>query len=200
MKLLLFSDLHNDLEATRDLVERAARADVVIGAGDFCSVHRNLSACLDVLRAITKPAVLVAGNNETTDELIAVCRGWKSAHVLHGSGVTISGVEFFGIGGGVPVTPFGAWSYDFTEEQAGKLLSVCPSGGVLISHSPPKGAVDEASEGKSLGSTAVRAAIERLKPRLVVCGHIHGSAGQQAFIGPSAVVNAGPAGIDWDLK
>jgi Icc-related predicted phosphoesterase len=200
VKLLLFSDLHNDLEAARDLVKRAAKADVVIGAGDFCSVHRNLSACLDVLRAITKPAVLVAGNNETTEELVAACHGWPAAHILHGTGITISGVDFFGIGGGVPVTPFGAWSYDFTDEQANKLLSKCPPGGVLVSHSPPKGAVDRASEGKSLGSTAVRAAIERVKPRLVVCGHIHGSAGQQDMIGASPVVNAGPSGIDWNLN
>jgi Icc-related predicted phosphoesterase len=200
VKLLLFSDLHNDLDAARRLVKLAEQADVVIGAGDFCSVHRNLTACLDVLRAITKPAVLVAGNNETTDELVAACRGWPAAHVLHGSGMTISGVEFFGIGGGVPVTPFGAWSYDFTEVEATNLLSKCPSGCVLISHSPPKGAVDRASEGKSLGSTAVRSAIERLKPRLVVCGHIHGSAGQQDMIGASPVVNAGPAGIEWVLK
>ncbi len=199
MKLLLFSDLHNDLDAARHLVKRADKADVVIGAGDFCSVHRNLAACIDVLRSIKKTAVLVAGNNETTDELVAACRGWPSAHVLHGSGITINGVEFFGIGGGVPVTPFGAWSYDLTEEEAAQLLSKCPSGGVLISHSPPKGAVDMASEGKSLGSTAVRAAIERLMPRLVVCGHIHGSAGKQAVIGSSPVVNAGPAGIEWDL-
>jgi Icc-related predicted phosphoesterase len=200
VKLLLFSDLHNDLDAARHLVNLAESADVVIGAGDFCSVHRNLSACLDVLRAITKPAVLVAGNNETTEELVAACRGWPSAHVLHGSGITINGVEFFGIGGGVPVTPFGAWSYDFTEEEAAKLLSKFPSGCVLISHSPPKGAVDMASEGKSLGSTAVRAAIERLQPILVVCGHIHASAGQQAFVGTSPVVNAGPAGVEWELK
>ncbi|MGE5193137.1 MAG: metallophosphoesterase family protein [Deltaproteobacteria bacterium] len=200
MKLLLFSDLHNDLDAARRIVETSENADVVVGAGDFCSVHRNLAACLDVLRAIKKPAVLVAGNNETTEELVAACRGWPAAHVLHGSGVTVAGVEFFGIGGGVPVTPFGAWSYDFTEEEAAKLLSRCPSGCVLVSHSPPKGAVDATSGGESLGSTAVRATIERVKPRLVVCGHIHGSAGQRAFIGASPVVNAGPAGVVWDLR
>ena len=43
--------------------------------------------------------------------------------MLHGSAVAIAGVTFFGLGGGVPVTPFGAWSYDFTEEQAANLLA-----------------------------------------------------------------------------
>jgi Icc-related predicted phosphoesterase len=28
----------------------------------------------------------------------------------------------------------------------------------------------------------------------VVCGHIHGSAGQEAMLGSTPVVNAGPAG------
>jgi uncharacterized protein len=200
VKLFLFSDLHNDLVAAQRLVVLAAKADVVVGAGDFCSVHRNLAACLAVLRAISRPVVIVAGNNETTDELTAACRGWPAAHVLHGSGVTINGIEFYGLGGGVPVTPFGMWSYDFTEEQAAKLLASCPKRAVLVSHSPPQGAVDVASGGQSLGSTAVRAAIERIQPRLVVCGHIHASAGQHALIGASPVVNAGPAEIEWDLK
>ena len=43
--------------------------------------------------------------------------------MLHGSGVGIGGVEFFGIGGGIPTTPFGAWSYDFTENEAAELLA-----------------------------------------------------------------------------
>ena len=42
--------------------------------------------------------------------------------MLHGSAVTIEGVTFFGLGGGVPVAPFGVWSYTFTEEQAADLL------------------------------------------------------------------------------
>src|SRR5437016_5188142 len=99
MKLLLFSDLHNDSAAARRLVAVATGVDVVIGAGDFGNVRRHLRDCIDLLRVIDRPTVLVAGNNESTDELTAVCRNWKHAHVLHGSGVTIAGVEFFGIGG-----------------------------------------------------------------------------------------------------
>ena len=175
----------------------ARTADIVIGAGDFGNLRRQLPVCIDILRAIDKPAVLVAGNNESTEELIDACRNWPSAHVLHGSGITLAGVTFFGLGGGVPVTPFGSWSYDFTEEQAAELLSGCLAGGVLVSHSPPQGAVDVSSRGQSLGSVAVRQTVQRQRPILVVCGHIHACAGQQAMLGGTPVVNAGPQGIDW---
>ena len=69
---------------------------------------------------------LVAGNNESTAELAAACNDWPAATVLHGSSVTLAGQTFFGLGGGVPVTPFGSWSYDFSEEQAAELLRPCP--------------------------------------------------------------------------
>ena len=55
------------------------------------------------------------------------------------------------------------------------------------------------SSGRSLGSTAVRDATIRLKLKLVVSGHIHGSAGQRAFLGATPVVNAGPDGMLYDL-
>lgn len=199
MKLLLFSDLHCDTDAARRLVRLARDADVLVGAGDFASARRGVSVCIDVLGAVDKPAVLVPGNNESADELAEACRTWESARVLHGAGVTIDGVAFFGIGGGIPVTPFGAWSYDFTEDEAAELLAGCPEGCVLVSHSPPKGAVDRRSGNLSVGSTAVRAAVERLRPALVVCGHIHACAGRHEMIGATPVVNAGPDGIIWDL-
>lgn len=200
MRLLLFSDLHADASAARRLVAMAEGADVVVGAGDFATVRRKIRVGIDILRAIERPTVLVAGNNETTEELVDACRDWPSARILHGSGETIDGVSFFGLGGGVPVTPFGAWSYDFTEDQAAALLADCPIGGVLISHSPPKGAADEDSAGRSLGSVAVREAVERCRPRLVVSGHIHAGAGLRATIGPTTVVNAGPGGLLRDLE
>jgi Icc-related predicted phosphoesterase len=195
MRLLVFSDVHSDLNAARRLVERAGEADVVVGAGDFCQMRRNLDATIDVLRQIEVPTVLAPGNAESAKELRAACAGWSSAHVLHGDGATIGGVSFFGIGGGIPVTPFGDWSCDFTEAEAEAMLSACPDEGVLVSHSPPHGVVDQDSSGEHLGSTAVRDAVQSRSLQLVVCGHIHGSWEETGTIGDTTVVNAGPKGL-----
>jgi Icc-related predicted phosphoesterase len=199
VRLLLFSDLHRNTDRARELMRRAAGFDAVVGAGDFATAREGLREIIDILASIEVPAVLVPGNSESFDELREACEEWPSAIVLHGTGATVAGVEFFGIGGAVPVTPFGSWSYDFTEEQAATLLADCPTGGVLVSHSPPRGAVDSSGTGQHLGSAAVRDVIERRAPRLVVCGHIHASAGRHETLGESVVVNAGPAGMEWTL-
>jgi Icc-related predicted phosphoesterase len=198
-RLLLFSDVHGDRSACRQIVDRAPDVDVVIGAGDFCNMRRGLQPIIDLLSDIETPTVLVPGNAESDDELRDACADWPAAHVLHGDSVGIDGVPFFGIGGGIPITPFGAWSWDFSEDEAEALLADCPTGAVLVSHSPPKNAVDQDSQGQHLGSTAVRRAIEKKRPPLVVCGHIHGSWGQSAEMGPTTVVNAGPDGVAWTL-
>ena len=199
MKLLLFSDIHTDTTAAARLVELARSVDVVIGAGDFAIARSGIGMCIPILAKIKVPAVLVAGNNESHEELVTACKSWPLAHVLHGAEIKIDGVSFFGLGGGIPITPFGPWSWDFSEADAVDLLRDCPTGAVLVSHSPPKGFVDKASSGQSLGSTAVLEAIERTQPRLVVCGHIHACAGQRAEIGKTTVINAGPRGVLFDL-
>lgn len=200
MKLLLFSDLHNSDRHAREIVRQAEAADIVIGAGDFGNLRRGTGNCIENLASIDRPTVLVPGNSESFEELSDACgRFWPTATVLHGSGAEIEGISFFGIGGGIPVTPFGSWSYDFTEEEARDLLAECPRNGVLVSHSPPKGTLDVSSRGLSLGSVAVRETIEAKEPRLVVCGHIHESGGKSETIGETTVVNAGPAGLMFEL-
>jgi Icc-related predicted phosphoesterase len=202
VKLLLFSDLHCDREAAESLARRARGADVLVGAGDYTNVRnvKNLAVCLDPLLGTGKPIVLVAGNNESTQELASFCTDWPGAQVLHGSSVTLLGVTFFGVGGGIPVTPFGAWSYDFDEDQATTLLAECPTCGVLVVHSPPKGVVDVSGRGANIGSVAVRDTIIRTAPQLVVCGHVHNCNGQMGELDGTPVVNAGPAGTEWDVR
>jgi len=200
MKLLLFSDLHSDFRTASKLVALSGKVDVVVGAGDFCIGRRGLKKIISALGRIKKPSVLVPGNSESNEELKKACQAWKESHVLHGSQVRIDGTVFFGIGGGIPITPFGSWSYDFSEAEAHDLLRDCPSGCILISHSPPKGIVDQSSDGRSLGSQAVRETIEGKQPALVVCGHIHGSAGQARRLAETTVINAGPGGIIHDLN
>jgi Icc-related predicted phosphoesterase len=200
MNLLLFSDLHTDTQKTRSIVDRAGDFDLLVGAGDFCHCRQDLELTVSLLRSIRTPTVLVPGNSESFEELSAACSTWRASHVLHGSGTTILGISFFGIGGGIPTTPFGSWSYDFTDQEAADLLSGCPENSVLVSHSPPRGAVDLSSGGRNLGSTAIYQNILESAHPLVVCGHIHDCAGRTEYVGETPVVNAGPAGISWKLS
>jgi uncharacterized protein len=193
LRLLAFSDLHRDLEQAGRLVELSAGADAVLGVGDFASVHRGLEEMIEALRAIGVPTVLVPGNNETEDALRTACQGWEAATVLHGEAVEIDGTRFFGLGAGVPVTPWD-WSFDLTEEEAAAKLDGCPEGAVLVVHSPPKGHVD-----KGLGSQAILDTIESKRPRLAVCGHIHECWGQESRVGETRVVNLGPSGTTLEV-
>jgi Icc-related predicted phosphoesterase len=197
MRLLAFSDLHRDRRQAERLVELAREADVVVGAGDFASMRLGLGKTIEALRAITAPSILVPGNNESDAQLWKECAIWENARILHGEGTEINGIQFFGLGGGVPRTPF-PWSFDLTEEEATAKLEDCPDGAVLVLHSPPKGYVDEAF-GRHLGSLAIRAAIERHQPALAVCGHIHQAWGAEAVIGATPVVNVGPEGRFFEL-
>lgn len=193
MRLLAFSDLHCDLDQAARLVEMSAEADVVVGAGDFAKVHEGLGKTIAALSAIETPTVLVPGNNETVDALREEAAGWAAATVLHGEGAEIDGVPFFGLGGGIPVTPWD-WSFDVEDEAAAEILRECPEGAVLVLHSPPLDHCDAAGGGGHFGSPALRDAIAARQPRLAVCGHIHESWGCESAIGGTPIRNLGPTG------
>ena len=192
MRVLAFSDLHCDLGRASDLVERSAEADVVVCAGDLASVHEGLEQTVAALRPIETPTVLVPGNNETDEALRAACEGWPAATVLHGEDAEIAGLSFFGLGAGIPTTPWD-WSFDLDDAAAAEKLAPCPAGAFLVLHSPPYGHADS-SNGRHLGSAAIAKAIAERRPRIAVCGHIHESWGERSEIEGTPVLNLGPDG------
>ncbi len=190
MRVLAFSDLHMARNRAADLVTASADADLVIGAGDYCNTRQGLDQAMTMLSGISAPLVLVPGNAESAEELTDAAP--DGVHVLHGTGMTLDGLRLFGLGYGVPPTPFGEWSCDLTEGEAAELLDRCDTADVLIMHSPPKGYGDTTSQGVSVGSTAVRDAVERVQPVFAFCGHIHDSWGYRGTIGQTQVANLGP--------
>ncbi len=193
MKILAFSDLHRDLGQAATLVEMSADADVVIGAGDFASVHEGLDETIEALAPISTPTILVPGNNETVEALREAASGWESATVLHGEATEVDGTEFFGLGAGIPVTPWD-WSFDLDDTAAASMMGDCPEAAVLVLHSPPQGHCDANATGDHFGSPALLEGIEEKRPRLAVCGHIHESWGCESLIGTTPLHNLGPKG------
>ena len=195
-RILAFSDMHLSRRCARDVVGNAEFADLVIGAGDFCNQRRGLGDAMSLLTPVLPKAVLVPGNAESADELRAAA---GPATVLHGQSVECAGLTIFGLGYAVPVTPFGSWSCDLSEDDAEAMLAGMERADLLVVHSPPKGVADRTAAGLSVGSAAIRAAIERVQPRLAVCGHVHDSWGRTGTIGATHVHNLGPRANWFDI-
>ncbi|MEL7253496.1 MAG: metallophosphoesterase family protein [Pseudomonadota bacterium] len=194
MRILAFSDLHLSRGGAAALVEASEEADLVIGAGDFCNQRDGLQEAMAMLAGLAAPCVVVPGNCESADELRAAANDGMT--VLHGEAVEVSGLHIFGLGYGVPETPFGAWSCDLDEARAADMLTACEAADIMVFHSPPKGIADVTSGGISVGSVAIRDAITRVQPKLAVCGHIHDAWGERGQIGATEVVNLGPT-VNW---
>ena len=107
--------------------------------------------------------------------------------------MTIDGVEFFGLGAGIPVTPWD-WSFDLDEEEASGDARALPGGRGAGPALAAQGALRQRRRRHPLRQLRAAAAIEEKRPRLVVCGHIHESWGCEGEIGSTPIRNLGPTG------
>ncbi|SMB96243.1 Predicted phosphoesterase [Thermanaeromonas toyohensis ToBE] len=103
---------------------------------------------------------------------------------LHGRAVEFGGVRIGGLGGSLRYKPgddFLFWDAEYRE-----ILRKMPPVDIFISHCPPAGLpwCDTPSEeapwhGAHEGSAALAEYIYRMQPAVVLCGHLHLSAGKR---------------------
>lgn len=192
MKILALSDLHRSASKAAEVLAESASADVVVGAGDFATMGLGLEDTISLLRGIKVPFILVPGNHDNLDALRASCSAIPSMHVLHGEALDVGGLAFFGLGYGSGVTDPEPWNRALNEAEATRLLLACPAEAIIVSHSPPFGAVDAQEDGRHDGSKSLREAILIRRPKIVLCGHIHHAWGRSEYIGETCAHNLGP--------
>lgn len=79
--------------------------------------------------------------------------------------------------------PFFQWAFMADEDRLADLYAQIPAGiDILVSHGPPYGYGDTAKDMDSskiihVGSKALRGEIDRINPKILICGHIHGAYG-----------------------
>jgi uncharacterized protein len=193
VKLLIFSDIHEDWPALRKLMTQ--QADYYVAAGDLANWGRGLEKAAAILAQHADQVLVLPGNHESALEIEQFCtrHGFRN---LHGQSLELAAHRVAGLGYSNP-TPFSTPGEYSESELAARLapFSALQPPLVLLCHCPPKDtALDDAGANQHFGSTAIREFIERQQPAYFFCGHIHEAAGAHVKIGKTQCWNVGKQG------
>jgi Icc-related predicted phosphoesterase len=197
MRLLIVSDLHGQSLRIPSLSSLAAGGtlDILIVCGDITHFG-SMEDASRILNEFTKVAttLFIPGNCDPPQ--LASVSSVEGATNIHGICLSLSNMDFIGVGGSVP-TPFRT-PLEFTEEEVERLLRSAAkqcSGNrktILVSHVPPYGSrADKVFPSHHVGSRAVRSFMADTQPLIVACGHIHESRVVES-VGSTTIVNPGP--------
>jgi len=144
---------------------------------------------IKALDSLGKPVMLVHGNHEEIRRTQQLCKETKHVHCIHARKYKIHDFTFVGWGGG---------GFSLVDHGLAKFMDRIKIDKkekiVLVTHAPPyKTAVDNIY-GESAGNKTIRKFIEKFKPVVAVCGHLHENMGKMDKIKKTLVINPGSDG------
>jgi predicted phosphodiesterase len=188
MRIVCVSDTH-DLHHKLDVPD----GDLLLHAGDA-----TMRGSLDQIEQFDwwlaarphRHKVVIAGNHDwgfqrTPARARALIR---HARYLEDEETTIEGLRIWG-------SPWQPWFYDWAFNLprgaaiAAKWAQIPAGIDILITHGPPLGILDRTADGDDVGCADLLAAVQHVRPRLHVFGHIHEAYGQEERAG-TRFVNA----------
>ncbi len=197
MKFLVFTDLHEDKNGLKALVERASQEDIdfVVCAGDISTFGRGLRTVLQAFNDLGKKFFVVPGNHEDGEGFDEIVKSFSSCVNIHMTAATINGYVFLGYGGG----GFAMEDLRFRKiarEWYGKCKDKKT---VLLTHQPPFGTKLDLLGERHVGNHDYRDFILRMKPRLAISGHLHETVGEIDLLGETKLINPGWDGMIIEL-
>lgn len=194
MKILAAADLHGDSKATKKLAKRAEeeKVDLVVLCGDLTGFVESK----DIIKPFkdrNQKVLILPGNWDSfaTTDFLAQFYGVRN---IHGYSAQYENVGFFGAGGATDLPHPGA----VTEKELRETLEKAHKGlrgiekKVMLTHMHPAGSKSEFSGIE--GSKAIRSAIRKFKPDILLHGHIEEGEGFEEMIGKTKVINVGKKG------
>jgi Calcineurin-like phosphoesterase superfamily domain len=177
MRIVIVSDTHGGHESLGSL-----SGDVLIHCGDSemgSDARVGGPESLDEWfgRQSFDTILYVGGNHDFAIQARATTGRpvFRNAFYLEDDWIEIDGMRFYG----APWVPeLVGWAYYQSPDAIAERWASIPSGtDVLITHTPPRGILDQNRRGQSCGCSALTARLATLRPRLHCFGHVHASAG-----------------------
>lgn len=192
MKLLAFSDLHEDMRALAKI--KAAipkeKVDLAVCAGDFTVFGRSTKKMLAAINDLGVKVVLIHGNHEDEDEVMALLPQFPNIVWAHEQVVDEMGLRFIGFGG----HGFHRREVEL-EELEKRFADKFNERTIFICHAPPHGTtLDEVDADWHVGNESLTQLIKRRKPLVVFAGHIHECFHRHDSLAGTTLINPGPDG------
>jgi Icc-related predicted phosphoesterase len=189
MRVVCISDTHEKHRKLGTLPP----GDLLIHAGDMTmkgNFHR-LAAEAEWLRQQAHPfKVVIAGNHDLSLQNNPITRTlFHGLTYLDEDSVEVQGIEIFG----TPWSPsFCNWAFnaDLGDQCRFHWQKIPETTDILVVHGGPHGYGDRCEDGREVGCPDLTATIERIRPKLVVCGHVHEAYGIYTMPCGTRVVNA----------
>jgi Icc-related predicted phosphoesterase len=186
MKIICISDTHNHYHA---LDGKLPAGDILIHAGDLVrhGTVDEIQQFVDWYSQLPhRYKIFVGGNHdgalEHSREQIKIP---ANLIYLENELIEIEGLRIWGS----PVSP-PYRSFGFMWEEPRRYATyqkIPPNCDIIINHSPPFGILDQVEEGQHVGCQILAQRLCELKPKLVICGHIHEGYGQLELDGTTYV-------------
>ena len=172
-RIVAISDTHEQHGSIR-----VPEGDILVCAGDITINGKPAAVSEFNAWFAAQPhryKLLIAGNHDFLFEKDnGYARSLISSSIIYleNSGCEIMGLKFWGS----PVTP---WFFDWAfNKQRGEEIrrfwdEIPADTDVLVTHGPPFGILDKNARGENTGCEELRHALERVRPRLHIFGHIH---------------------------
>ena len=195
MKILASGDIHGDTRLAQALADRAEKenVDLVVLCGDLTYAEQSTEGIVGPFVKKGKKVILIPGNHETiaTADFLAEQYG---AVNLHGYSILAGDVGLFGAGG----ANIGLFQlsekelYDLLQKSYNKIKDAKTK--IMVTHVHPSDSKMEKFTQIFPGSTGIKRAIDRFKPDLLLCSHVHEAEGIEEKIGKTRVINVGKKG------
>lgn len=195
LKILAAGDIHGDIGLAEKLAEKAKKehVDLVVLCGDLTLAETSTANIIGPFKKRNEKVLLIPGNHETvaTADFLAELYGMKN---IHGYSVKYKDVGIFGAGG----ANIGLFRmnekeiYDLLKKGYDKIRYLKKK--IMVTHVHPTGTKIEKFTTIFPGSDGVRRAVERFKPDLLLCSHVHEAEGIEEKIGKTRVINVGKRG------